>query len=503
MSNLSDLIPAGSGQNNIDFVADGAITSGKPVILNSAGTVTPVAETTTNYTADLDQTKNYVGGSQNNITYAVFNKTGDKICAGQRDQTTDNYLRVRIGTISGETISWGSQTVSTSAKSNGFGIWASPHDENEFLILNKAGSSLRTLTISSGTSFTLGTTVAPANIYEGSVAYDTVTAGKFALVYAPSGGVGRCNIGTISSGTITMSSTNNDYTSAAPSYPFFNQVCYNADGNVIVTCQAQGASPENLEVRRGVVSGDTITFDAYSVVESAGTQIHDQKTISTNVCSYDTVATDYLFVYGTGASGANAKTGSLSGSTWTFTAVDTVGSGADHVNGIISSGMGMGLAQYQGTSEHMTVCPITIDSSRVCTFGSETEINTNANNSSNNLDLAQWAGSPSGFYLNAYIAETPSPDRAKISFSQVAGSITTANLTATNLLGIASAAILDTATGTINTWGSRNEVQTSLTIGSDYYVQEDGTITTASTSPAQLIGTAITATQINIKDYTG
>ena len=77
------------------------------------------------------------------------------------------------------------------------------------------------------------------------------------------------------------------------------------------------------------------------------------------------------------------------------------------------------------------------------------------------------------------------------------------NMTATNLLGIASGAILDTATGTINTWGSRNEVQTGLTIGSDYYVQSDGTITTTSTSPAQLIGTAISATQINIKDYTG
>ena len=76
-------------------------------------------------------------------------------------------------------------------------------------------------------------------------------------------------------------------------------------------------------------------------------------------------------------------------------------------------------------------------------------------------------------------------------------------LTSTNLLGIAAGAISDTTTGTINTWGSRNEVQTSLTIGSDYYVQGDGTITTTSTSPAQLIGTAISATQINIKDYTG
>ena len=75
------------------------------------------------------------------------------------------------------------------------------------------------------------------------------------------------------------------------------------------------------------------------------------------------------------------------------------------------------------------------------------------------------------------------------------------NLTSTNLLGIAAGAISDTATGTINTWGSRNEAQSSLTIGSDYYVQNNGTITTS--SDGQLIGKAITATQINIKDYTG
>jgi hypothetical protein len=75
------------------------------------------------------------------------------------------------------------------------------------------------------------------------------------------------------------------------------------------------------------------------------------------------------------------------------------------------------------------------------------------------------------------------------------------NLTATNLLGIASGAILDTATGTINTWGSRNEVQTSLTIASDYYAQEDGTITTS--DGGQLLGKALSATMINIKDYTG
>ena len=83
----------------------------------------------------------------------------------------------------------------------------------------------------------------------------------------------------------------------------------------------------------------------------------------------------------------------------------------------------------------------------------------------------------------------------------ILGSMSGSNVS--DLIGIASGAILDTATGTINTWGSRNEVQTGLTIGSDYYAQTDGTITTSSSGDAQLLGKALSATQINIKDYTG
>ena len=37
MTNLADLLPAGGGQNNTDFVADGNISSGAPVILTAAG----------------------------------------------------------------------------------------------------------------------------------------------------------------------------------------------------------------------------------------------------------------------------------------------------------------------------------------------------------------------------------------------------------------------------------------------------------------------------------
>ena len=45
MSNLSELLPTGGGQNAVDFVASGTLSSGQTVALKSDGTVTAVAET--------------------------------------------------------------------------------------------------------------------------------------------------------------------------------------------------------------------------------------------------------------------------------------------------------------------------------------------------------------------------------------------------------------------------------------------------------------------------
>jgi hypothetical protein len=145
------------------------------------------------------------------------------------------------------------------------------------------------------------------------------------------------------------------------------------------------------------------------------------------------------------------------------------------------------------------VLSATLDSGGTVTFSSETQFESGATTvvSGNGGNFAAF-DTNQGSMAYAYQDNTDSNTGYALGWQA-----TSTNLTSTNLLGIAAGAISDTATGTINTWGSRNEVQTSLTIGSDYYVQSDGTITTTSTSPAQLIGKAISATQINIKDYTG
>jgi hypothetical protein len=78
--------------------------------------------------------------------------------------------------------------------------------------------------------------------------------------------------------------------------------------------------------------------------------------------------------------------------------------------------------------------------------------------------------------------------------------ITSANGNLARFIGLADAAISDTATGKINVLGSINSKQSSLTIGSDYNVNSAGSLTTSTTKPYFAVGKAVTATTINIRD---
>ena len=67
-------------------------------------------------------------------------------------------------------------------------------------------------------------------------------------------------------------------------------------------------------------------------------------------------------------------------------------------------------------------------------------------------------------------------------------------------IGITGQAISDTATGNVDMLGGINSQQTSLVIGSKYYVQDNGTLGTTVTST--FAGQAVSATTLNIRDLT-
>ena len=77
---------------------------------------------------------------------------------------------------------------------------------------------------------------------------------------------------------------------------------------------------------------------------------------------------------------------------------------------------------------------------------------------------------------------------------------TSTNLTSTNFIGISDAAISSAASGNVTIKGGIAATGlTSLTPGSDYYAQADGTISTVSTGSAVKIGRAMSATSINLE----
>ena len=78
------------------------------------------------------------------------------------------------------------------------------------------------------------------------------------------------------------------------------------------------------------------------------------------------------------------------------------------------------------------------------------------------------------------------------------GSVVT-NLSETNFIGITEGIYADGSTATVMLPGGISTNQTGLAIGSTYYVQADGTISTTVDAPAVIAGRALSATSIFLK----
>ncbi len=88
MSNLSDLLPAGAGGKNVSFTANGTISQGDALILESSGQVTPVTESSQSAGANSGQ----VGETQAvEMSAQVFDPTRQYLVVAYRNDNNNNY----------------------------------------------------------------------------------------------------------------------------------------------------------------------------------------------------------------------------------------------------------------------------------------------------------------------------------------------------------------------------------------------------------------------------
>ena len=493
-ANLTNLpiTPAGTA----DFVAYGELPNGSPVVLKSDGTVTTAAPTViisaesipsgsvatamTGLAFDLHAAFDPNTSNKFVMTYALSGGNGtavvgtvsgttitfgtpvayltgtaghpkvafDPSTAGQfvvlyKDSTNSNYGTAMVGTVSGTSVTFGAKVVFNSADTMPLVLAFDPSTAGKFIISyadNSAASSSTLVGTISGTSLTFGTGVVfkTAVLWNCDGAFDPNTAGNFVLTY-----YGASNFGTVSVGTVSGTSLS----FGSPTVFKSNQVMRisiafdpNTAGKFVLAYQHKGNSDYGTAMV-GTVSGTSATFGTDVVFYAAETGwcsvAFDPNTTNKFVISY----------YNDSSYAAFTIVGTVSGTTLSFGSANTLSI----------------TTQYQTS--------IMFDPTTAGKFV---------------IGFADQATGNSGKAFMGQLA--------------VSSTGSSTNLTATNFLGTSTAAYNGNQTATVMLQGGVSTNQTGLTVGSTYYVQTDGTLSTTAGTPSVEAGKALSATSLFLSD---
>ena len=481
MSNLSELLPAGAGGKNVSFVASGTLPNGRAVALKSDGTVEVVGETAV---AASSGTTTVFGGN-NNVNYINATKLSNtKVIVCYMDNDNSQYGTACVLSISGSTITAGSPVVFYSTATTHISVTAL--SETKAIVVyhqaNNNGYGTTSVLSISGSTITAGSAVVFESANSLYTSVTMLTSTTAIVVYTDTGNsyYGTACLLTVSGSTVTAGTPMVFRTSNSQ----WMTVATLSDTEVIVM----------FRLGNGYVTSCVLTISGSSI--SAGAVV----TFNSGASEYISVAVlnpeKVIVAYSDDGDSKKGKalvltiSGSTvsSGSAWdifTFNNADTRFIAIAKITNTqaIVSYMDNGNSGI-GTSRVLNISGYTISGETASVFnssGSKYNSIVDLENSKSILVYKNDTGSGIG----------------KSTVLQTATDIT--NLTSTNFIGISDEAISSGATGKATIKGGIKTGLSSLTPNAIYYVQTDGTITTASASPAVRIGKALSSTSINLE----
>ena len=480
MSNLSDLLPTGGGQNAVDFVASGTLGSGQTVVLNSNGTVSVISAISQSLGSPA-----VFQGSAALSNSATFDSTNNKVVVAYRDGGNSFFATAVVGTVSGASISFGTPVVFNGSAQDLAITFDSFNSKIVIAFRDNTNATYGTAIVGtvSGTSISFGTKVvfesAEANYI--SATFDS-NANKVVISYKDRGNnFGTAAVGTVSGtgisfGTpVVFQSSETNYTSAT----------FDSTNNKVVIAYQNSANSSYGTAVVGTVSGTSISFGTPVVFANANVSwvsiAFDSNNSKVVIAYTDNAPNPY---YGT------AVVGTVSGTAISFgTPVVFSSANANRYSVVFNSSSNKIVISYKDqTNSGFGTLVVGVVSGTSISFGSSvvyesatTESITSTFDSTNNKVVIAYEDQGNAQKGTAIVFETASTNN-------------------TSFIGITAEAIADTATGPVNVFGGINEAQSGLTIGSDYYVQADGSI--ATTVSDVKIGQAISATTINMMDLT-
>lgn len=485
---MSFIIQAAAETGIVNKVANGAIANGKPVVIDVAGTVSEVANTTVD-NVSMGAFANSFAFSQIN-NQVTLNAGGGRVCMFY--QGASAQLFARHGTVSGGAVSWQTETTIYSAST---GIPLGVIYDNvigEWLFFYRDFSTRQFFVVQaivSGATFTVRTPLAidtfTNNIQQACFAYDS-TAQKYVFAYAGYNAGATTDayvkvITPVSGGTPTAGART-QFISGSASFTASATAQYDPSTNKTLAIFNQ----DNTTLYGVVftVSGTSATAGAYTSLVSSGTQI---------ASVYDASAQKIIVRYPSGTMLAAIAT--ITGTTPSLGTATSIFNHAGGTNPFYTQAYDS-VAQrfvFAGLSAATSFSYITGKiSGGALVFGTAQVITSTGGGSPNPITYEP----TSGKLVSVYMDQTANQMKTSVGD---ATSIST-NLTTENFIGFADGAFTNGQTAKIQIIGAVSDAQSGLTAGQSYYVQNGGTLGLSPGGVGTVFaGTAISATEIIVK----
>lgn len=408
---------------------------------------------------------------------AVYDTNSQKVVIAYRDRGNSNYGTAIVGTVSGTSISFGTAVVFESASSYDFAVTYDTNSQKIVVAYTDGGnSSYGTAIVGtvSGTSISFGSAAVfkTANASGKAMTYDS-NLQKIVVAYRDLGNSdqGSCNVGTVSGTSISFGS---DVVFEAAST---NEISATFDSNsnkVVISYSDEGNSNYGTAIV-GTVSGTSISFGTAVVFEAAtATQMSSAFDSSSNkvVVAYKDAGNSF---FGT------AIVGTVSGTSISFgTAAVFQESNTNDISAVFDPSTNKVVIAYQdgGDSDFGKVIEGTVSGTSV-SFGSaltfessKSEWISAAYDTASQKTVIAYQDDANSQYGNAIVFQADTITRGEVA---------------------------DGDNAVVDIVGTVSTNQVGLTAGQQYYVQTDGTVGTTPADPSVLAGTAISATKMLVK----
>jgi hypothetical protein len=481
MSNLSELLPAGAGAKSADFVASGTLGSGVTVALQSDGTVEAVAESLVPTAIPAGSRSGFSSYDSYFINIAYDPHVSNTFIVAWQDSNNSNYGSCKVGTVSGTTISYGATYVFASTNSRHIKLAMDEItsgrlaiffcDNNNGAIAKMVAGTRSGTTLSFGSVTNTNTNTAVTQFYSMDIKFHKTIADRFLIAYpnANNGNAGVIGLYPVTGTSIGSNISLTTFNSGSTRDLSIAADPITANSWVVVYNDASNGQYGTAR---------SFTCDASSISMNSGETVFLSSLVYQAEVDFDPFNANKFVVMYTDYNNSNSgacKVGTISGSSISFGSAITWLSGINATNNAIhfdpNTENRLGVQCLDGTSARLKFGIGEVSGNSI-SFTIDTDV----------FGVTGYSGADFDFDANrnSFFASTINGSTHK--GNAIVSNLSYSSTNSADFIGITDQAIADTATGAVIVQGGVSEKLSGLTVGADYYVQADGSISSPTVS---------------------